>query len=218
MSFMKKKDLLIDSNLFLPYNKPMKREIWKPVPGWTTYAVSNLGRVKRLIAARGTSAHRVLKPHFWFTNYYAACLSTPLGNRKYRFGRYLIHRLVMLAFVGPPPDPKMFVNHKNGIKTDNRLDNLHYVTRSENAQHASKLGLLKHPSPPCGEHSRMSTISRAMAQHILDTPRTTGSDKDLAKQLGISMSIVNYIRSRKTWKHLVPTPTELPAPSHPPQN
>ena len=196
----------------------MKREIWKPIPGSPTYAVSNKGQVKRLTPERGTAAHRILKLRMWFIGYFAVCLSRPLGNNKYHFGRYLVHRLVMLAFSGPPPTPGMFVNHKNGIKTDNRWINLHYVTRSENAIHAMKLGLLKIPQQPRGENSRMSTISRDTAQHILDTPRTVISDRNLAKQLGISMSIVNYIRSRKTWKNLTPTHQELPAPSLLPQN
>ena len=192
----------------------MKREIWKPIPGWPTYAVSNLGRVKRLIAARGTTAHRILKLITWFIGYYAVCLSRPLGNNKYHFGRYLVHRLVMLAFVGPPPTTETFVNHKNGIKTDNQLENLHYVTRSENAKHAFKLGLIKAPPYKRGEQSPMCTITTQTAQAILNTPREKISNRELAKQFGTSMGIVSDIRSRRSWKHLTPTQANTPALFH----
>ncbi len=54
-----------------------------------------------------------------------------------------LHRLVLLAWVGPPPSAtkKYVVNHKNGIKLDNRLENLEWMTQSENAQHAYDTGL-----------------------------------------------------------------------------
>lgn len=51
-----------------------------------------------------------------------------------------VHRIVIAAFIGPAPDG-LVVNHKNGVKTDNRVSNLEYVTPEENAWHAWRIGL-----------------------------------------------------------------------------
>ena len=54
-----------------------------------------------------------------------------------------VHRLVMEAFIGPPPSDDTLVNHKNGNKLDNCVNNLEYSTPSENTIHAYEMGLMK---------------------------------------------------------------------------
>lgn len=65
------------------------------------------------------------------------------GERK----TWFLHRILALTFIKNPENKKC-VNHKNGIKTDNRIENLEWVTHSENFQHAVETGLIKKPFRP----------------------------------------------------------------------
>lgn len=109
-------------------------EEWRPVPGWETlYEVSDRGAIRSLprVTRGGFSGTRrlkgkILSPVRASSGHLAIMLKD--GDRVFRAG---IHRIVMLAFVGPCPDG-MEVCHNNGEPTDNRLSNLRYGSRSEN--------------------------------------------------------------------------------------
>lgn len=98
-------------------------EEWRDIPGYEwRYMVSNIWRVKSIIR------NKILK----LDN----SGSYPTVDLCIR--RELVHRLVALSFI-PNPNNKPQVNHINGIKYDNRLDNLEWVTRSENTIHAYRV-------------------------------------------------------------------------------
>lgn len=109
-------------------------EEWREIPGYEgVYAVSNLGRVKRLAGSKLGRGYilkedRMLKPSPDTLGYMGV---------KLCFKRYSVHRLVMLAFVGPALDKE--VNHINLLRDDNRLVNLEYVTHKENMMHAGRM-------------------------------------------------------------------------------
>lgn len=114
------------------------KETWKDIPGYIgLYQVSNLGKIKslsRITVCKNGSAkklkEKIIKPTLW-QGYYRVALSKDGKNR-----RFLVHRLVMLAFNG---DSEMAVNHKNGDSTDNSLENLEYVTQKQNLMHSTNI-------------------------------------------------------------------------------
>lgn len=105
------------------------REIWKDVKDYEKlYWVSNLGNVK--------SKKKKLKPILNKRGYYKVELSKN-GKQK----RYFIHRLVAINFIDNPYNKEQ-VNHKDGCKTNNCVDNLEWCTNLENQRHAIKNGLV----------------------------------------------------------------------------
>lgn len=111
-------------------------ETWKDIKDYEGfYQVSNLGNVKSL--KRNTAHERILKPKVDKGGYLCVNL-TKNGIVK----TYKIHRLVGLTFI-PNPKNKYSINHINGNKTDNRVENLEWATYKEQVVHAVKMGLWK---------------------------------------------------------------------------
>ncbi|HJF35334.1 MAG TPA: NUMOD4 motif-containing HNH endonuclease [Clostridium perfringens] len=107
------------------------KEKWKIIEGFPKYLISNKGRIKILSTLED-------KKVFVKDDGYIA---TTLGNGKQNY-RY-VHRLVADAFVNNKHE-KPQVNHINGVKGDNRAENLEWVTHAENIRHAIDTGLLKY--------------------------------------------------------------------------
>lgn len=120
-------------------------EIWKDIPGYEGYyQVSNLGNFKSL--------DRVINYRKGLTRLYPgkSLLLEPTKDNYRRIvlmregikTRYMAHRLVALTFI-PNPDNLPYINHKNGCKSNNAVENLEWCTASENSRHAIRTGLQK---------------------------------------------------------------------------
>jgi hypothetical protein len=120
-------------------------EIWLDIKGWEgMYQVSNKGRIKslprRIYGGRGVGQSRV-NPEM-----IRRILKLPSGYISVTFGlnqkqfTNTAHRVVALTFI-PNPENKRYVNHKDGIKHHNYVENLEWATPSENAKHAFDTGL-----------------------------------------------------------------------------
>lgn len=107
----------------------MSVERWLPVPGWNAYEVSDLGRVRRVRAGRGTRVG-LLRLNHQGRGYLNVTL-----NQDGRRWTMRVHRLVMLAFVGPMPEDHS-VDHRDVNPANNALTNLRYVPVSQNSYEA----------------------------------------------------------------------------------
>lgn len=102
-------------------------EQWRDIPGYEgQFQVSNLGRLRAVRV-------KLLNPYKTRSGYLIGVLC--IGNKKIRHG---VHRFVAQAFL-PNPDGKEQVNHKNGNKEDNRVENLEWVTCQENNLHRCRV-------------------------------------------------------------------------------
>ena len=106
-----------------------KQEIWRKINGFPNYEVSNLGNV------RNKKTGRVLRPSKDGCGYSQVILCKDGKGNQFK-----VHRLVATAFI-PNPKNKKEVNHIDGNKSNNYVDNLEWNTHSENQQHSIKTGL-----------------------------------------------------------------------------
>ena len=163
-------------------------ELWRDIPDYEGfYQVSDDGRIQRLwqvlpsVLAAGVRKHRsYLKPG---TNNQGRLQVTLSKSGESR--RFLVHRLVLLAFAGPCPDG-FEGRHKVKDYTDNRISNLFWS--------------------PCGERSddigRSIGRSSLTEQDVRDIRSSSESERAMARKYGVSQVAVHNIRVRKTWKHV----------------
>jgi len=141
---------------FFYAEKMNTQEIWKPVAECNgEYYVSSWGRVKSFKFGK----ERILKERMQ-----GAGLKYPVVSLCIRLTihQFKIHKLVALAFI-PNPDNKPQVNHKDGNKTNNHINNLEWVTHQENVQHAWDTGLFE------GKRLAISkAVSQAQSKPVID--------------------------------------------------
>lgn len=129
-------------------------ERWAPISTWEgRYEISSTGRVRSFAKRLGKiELVHELKPKIDRDGYQVVCLRSRPDNRCESLS---VHRLAASAFL-ENPNHKRQVNHKNGIKTDNRVENLEWVTNQENIVHAFQTGLISKENVSAGQKRRYS--------------------------------------------------------------
>lgn len=175
-------------------------ETWFDIPNWEgLYQVSNLCRIKSLPRYRrcGLDSGYVTKEKIM------AHVDDKQGYKIIRFSKdgipkaMKVHRIIAETFI-PNPFNKKEVNHINGIKFDNIVENLEWATSSENRLHAFDIGLQpKGNLHPCTKLSEQVVREIRMKYH-----KDNYGYKKIAKEYNVTPSNIQRIINRKTWNHI----------------
>ncbi len=178
-------------------NQPL--EIWKDITGYEGYyQVSNYGRVKSLerwVLSKNNKKMPVKEKILKLQNDKDGYKIVELNKNSIGI-HFRVHRLVALTFISNPEN-KPEVNHKNGIKFDNRLGNLEWNTDLENRTHAIESGLQIQKGIGNGR-------SKLTEEQVLEI-RLIGKSifaTVLAKKYNVSNVVIGNVIKRKSWKHI----------------
>jgi predicted XRE-type DNA-binding protein len=153
-----------------------------PIPGCKEYLVTTTGTVYNTRGMR-------LNPYV-SNGYKCIKIKDDSGKRR----TFLVHRLVL----GEPPFPKAWVNHKDGDKANNHIDNLEWVTPSQNHLHAKdSLGRCYAKN----EEVRTAKLNKTSVEAIKVLSQAGWSQSKIAEAFGVSQPTVNNALNKKTWKN-----------------
>jgi hypothetical protein len=163
-------------------------ETWRSVVGFEDrYEVSDEGRVRSLNFRKQKGLVVVMKTITNRDGY--SCLS--FGKKNIR-----VHSLVAESFIGPRPDG-YDVNHKNGVKSDNRASNLEYCTESENTKHSFDNSL---QIPMRGESHYRTSLTEEDVQQIIRLAKEGGiSQAKIADMFGLKQQAISKIKLGLRW-------------------
>ena len=163
-------------------------EIWKEINGFDgDYFVSNLGRIK---SYKVSSNGKILKSNTNKLGYVYFSLTKNCVLRS-----FTIHRLVALAFIHNSEN-KPQVNHINGIKTDNTVENLEWATMSENMNHALNTGLKTAPKDFNHYNSRFKK------EDIINIRESKLSESKLASVYLVNRATIGKIKRFERYKNI----------------
>lgn len=169
------------------------KEIWKDIKGFEGYyKISNIGRVKKLKRAseRGRLTETIKKLTIDANGYYMVGLHKEPIHKTFR-----VHRLIAIAFISNPEN-KREINHINGIKLDNSIKNLEWVTCMENITHAIKIGLIS-------QNGENSVRSKLTEKEVLDIRSIKNmSHEKISKLYGVVKTTITAVLARRSWKHI----------------
>ena len=159
-------------------------EKWRDIPGYEGfYQVSDLGNI------RSIRFNKIRNMKSWDSHGYRA-VELCMNNNRYTVG---IHRLVALTFI-PNPENKPEVNHKDRNKSNNNVENLEWVTQSENVAHAYRHGVEPRPTHQNQPFQKeiLDIIENKKYFSIREASRQTGHKRDtIRRSLDLNIPVCN---------------------------
>lgn len=171
-------------------------ENWRPISFNLMYLVSDFGRIKALGSRtkRSYTYPKMLRQQFNKQKY----LFIRIKNKDKVPKNFYVHQLVGIAYI-PNPENKPEVNHKKGIKIDNRSHQLEWNTNLENQRHRHETGIMniKGEANP----SAKLTVTK-----VLEIFNSKVPSKKMCSLYGISASVVRQIRNGGSWNSVTGLP------------
>jgi hypothetical protein len=163
-----------------------------PIEGFPNYRVGDDGSVwsRKVMGSRGVLGKwKQLAKFKDQCGYWYVCIGNTDGTRATRY----VHSLVLTAFVGPRP-ADMVCAHGDGDPGNNRVSNLRWATKVENAADRRRHGRTKVPKP-----IKLTEGQVAVAIELIKSGRTYA---DIGRQFGVSYQTIKMIGNGTTWRHL----------------
>ena len=176
----------------------METEIWKAVPGYEDYyEVSTQGRVRSLdrVISRSDGTIAKLKGKLRSQRLCQGYPNVTL-HKEHKRWTAKVHRLVAITFLGEFPD--LQVNHIDGCRTNNNINNLEWVTPAENMKNAIDRGVMD-GSRQRGEKNCRAKFTEEQVKYIRSLDMTL---QEIADIFGVAYSTIYNIKSKKTWAHI----------------
>lgn len=184
-------------------------EEWRPVPFAEGYEVSDLGRVRSRRSINGLGGlrdeWRIVTGSTVEDGYQLHRFQLADGTVK----QMQVHRLVGLVFIGPPPFPGAEVRHWDGDPGNNRLTNLLYGTRKENAADQERHGTRKR-----GEKVETATLTNDQVREIAAMLTVSVPQQEIADRFGVTQAAVSLIALGRTWQSVTGFAVQPVDPNH----
>lgn len=165
-------------------------ETWQIIPNFPDYEASDNGRIRRYTNGTNTSAGHILRPNMSPKGY----LNLKLYRERQRF-YFSVHRLIAFTFLSDTYFENAQINHKDGNKANNCVENLEWCTAKENKQHSIKV--LGHDHN--GENSPNTLLTNEQVLEIHKLLMEGCSSTMIRQSFQISKSVVSRIRRRIAW-------------------
>lgn len=180
-----------------PAYEPPSLDELRTVPGHIGYKITPNGKIVSFLKRSGHTAvacdepQKIIKPQRGSHHYQVNIRCDKRGTDK----TILVHKLVMLAYVGPKPFNGAHIRHIDGDAYNNRIDNLAYGTVKENNGDDRR----RHGTIPMGEKHSSAKLTDAAVREIRASALPL---RHFAEKYGVTKEAVSCVRRRRTWRHL----------------